>query len=620
MARGRRGFPRRKKSGRPEVGGSRLRLRTASVVMVTLLALTTVKLVHVQAFEASALSEQAEQQRVSKQDVPAERGTISDRHGAVLAFSGESQQLYANPQQLTETLREERAKDPSSPTPKQYKDEIARFVAKVTGGRIPAKEVRTALFSDDQFTYFGTPIDSGQARKITEEYPQIGSEYRASREYPAGSVAGDIIGGANWRMDERKIRGLIGLEMSLDDELAGKNGVQIADTARGTSDVVIPGTQELEPAVPGSDFRLTIDADLQFMVQRKLADYARRVQAESGSAVVLDAKTGQVRALANDRTFDPSSNDWGGDGLGNPAVSSPFEPGSVNKVITAAAAIENGIVRPNQVLQVPGKIKVADRTIGDAWQHGTIPLTFTGVLGKSSNVGTLQVAQELGPERFNEIAEKFGLGQSTGIELPGESAGTYPDREDWSGTTFANLPIGQGLSMTALQMASMYQAIANDGVRVPPRIIRSEEKPDGTTVRHQPPEGVRVVSPRTASTVRDMLRAVVQSPNEVQEGTGSDAALPGYQVAGKTGTAQQVDPECGCYSQSKHWITFAGMLPADNPRYVIGIMLDNPRAGGHASTTAAPLFHDIGAYLVQRHHLPLSPPAPEQKLRADKPL
>ncbi|MHA6800742.1 peptidoglycan D,D-transpeptidase FtsI family protein [Bounagaea algeriensis] len=619
MARGRRGFLRRNKSERPEVGGSRTRLRTVSVLMVTLLVLTAVKLVHVQAFEASALSEQAEQQRVSKQAVPAERGTISDHRGTVLAFSGESRQLYANPQQLTETLREERAKDPSAPTPKQYKNEVARFIAETTANRIPAKEVREALFSDDKFTYFGTPIDSGQARKITEEYSQIGSEYRASREYPAGNVAGDIIGGANWRMDEHKVRGLIGLEMALDDELAGKNGVQIADTARGSSDVVIPGTQELQPPVPGSDFRLTLDADLQFMAQRKLSDYARRVQAESGSAVVLDAKTGQVRALANDRTFDPSAQNWSGENFGNPAVSSPFEPGSVNKVITAAAAIENGIVRPEQVLQVPGQIEVADRTIGDAWQHGTIPLTFTGVLGKSSNVGTLQVAQKLGPERFNRIAEKFGLGQRTGIELPGETAGTYPDREDWSGSTFANLPIGQGLSMTVLQMASMYQAIANDGVRVPPRIIQSESRPDGTTVRHRPPEGTRVVSPQTASTVRDMLRAVVQdTPNH--EGTGTEAALSGYQVAGKTGTAQQVDPECGCYSQSKYWITFAGMFPAEDPRYVIGVMLDAPSAGGEEASTAAPLFHDIAGYLAQRHHLPLSPPAPDQKLRADKPL
>jgi cell division protein FtsI (penicillin-binding protein 3) len=300
--------------------------------------------------------------------------------------------------------------------------------------------------------------------------------------------------------------------------------------------------------------------------------------------------------------------------LGNPAVQSPFEPGSVNKVVTMAAALEYGVAHPDDVLSVPGSIRVADRTIGDAWDHGTEQYTLTGVLAKSSNVGTIMTAQKVGEERFADMLARFGLGSRTGVGLPGESAGQVPPRESWSGSTFGNLPIGQGLSVTTLQMAGMYQAVANDGVRIPPRIIASTTAPDGVRVTPAPPDPVRVVSPETAQRLRTMLTAVTQDGrSSSQRGTGYQAAVPGYQVAGKTGTAQQVDPACGCYSRSKHWITFAGMLPAQNPRYVVAIMLDAPAAG----TSAAPLFHDIATYLAQRERLPVSPdPQPIQTLVA----
>jgi cell division protein FtsI (penicillin-binding protein 3) len=589
------------------VAGSNRRLLVGRLLLVIALVLTGFKLVQVQGFEASALSEKAQEQRLSRKPIPAERGAFVDRSGNLLAFSGEARRLYANPKDLTKEFDEAHAKDPSKPTSVQYKQEIARYIPQVLPGQITEQEVLDALFRDVKFTYFGPlEVDPGQARLITEKYPQIGAEYRASRQYPAGDVGSNIIGVANWRMEENppKVRGLFGLELSLDPVLAGTDGAKVSDTANG-SNLVIPGTErELEAAVPGSDVELTIDSDLQFMLQRELADYARKTSAENASAVVLDAKTGEVYALANDKTFDPRGSL--NDNTGNPAVTTPYEPGSVGKVITAAGAIENGIVKPDTVLQVPGSINVADRTVSDAWQHGTIPLTFTGVLGKSSNVGTLMVAQQLGEQRFYDLARNFGLGQRTGIGLPGESAGSLPPRESWSGSTFANLPIGQGLSMTVLQMAGMYQAIANDGVRVPPRIIAAEIRPDGTRVERPRPEGVRVVSPETAHTVKDMLRSVVQNAPQPQRGTGADAALPGYQISGKTGTAQQYDPECGCYSQSKHWITFAGIVPADNPRFVVALMLDKPAYGTREGSSAAPLFHNVAAFLTQRYQIPLS--------------
>jgi cell division protein FtsI (penicillin-binding protein 3) len=320
-----------------------------------------------------------------------------------------------------------------------------------------------------------------------------------------------------------------------------------------------------------------------------------------------------VLAMANAETFDPRDlTNASPEQLGNPAVQSPFEPGSVNKIVTMAAALEYGVARPDDVLTVPGSIRVADRTIRDAWDHGTERYTLTGVLAKSSNVGTIMTAQQVGEERFADMLTLFGLGSRTGVGLPGESAGQVPARESWSGSTFGNLPIGQGLSVTTLQMAGMYQAVANDGVRIQPRIIASTTGADGVRVTPPAPDPVRVVSPETAQQLRTMLTAVTQDARG-QRGTGPQAAVPGYQVAGKTGTAQQVDPACGCYSRSKHWITFAGMLPAQDPRYVIAIMLDAPAVG----TSAAPLFHDIATYLAQRERLPVTAtPPPTQTLVA----
>jgi len=600
--------------------GTNRRLGVIHLALVVALVLVGGKLVLVQAVEADELSAASQKQRITTVAVPAERGSIVDRHGNVLAFSSEARQLYVQPRELTRKADEEHAKDPSKPDGQQYKREIARFVHQVLGDQLPEQQVLDALNKDTKFTYFGPVVDPTKAKVITDRYDQIGAEHRSTREYPAGTTAANIIGAANWRSAEGKVRGLLGLESSLDRTLAGRDGEQISDTARG-SNLVIPGTErQRKPAVPGSDVQLTLDSDLQFITQQKLSDYARRAGAQGGTAVVLDSKTGQVRAMADDKTFDPAnSNTWTRQNLGDQAVTSPYEPGSVNKLITAAGAIQNGIARPDTPVDVPPKLQVADREIGDAWKHGDLRLTFTGVLAKSSNIGTLLTAQKLGPDKFDELVRKFGLGKRTGIGLPGESAGYVPDRKDWSGSTFANLPIGQGLSMTALQMTDMYQAIANNGLRIPPRIIQARINPDGTRVPEPAPKPVQVVDPKTAGTVRDMLRAVVQQDRH-QHGTGPDAALDGYQVSGKTGTAQQPDPACGCYSHSKYWITFAGMVPAQDPRYVVGIMLDAPQGGTKEAKSAAPLFHDIASYLTQRYQVPLSPrPAPVQTLQLPGP-
>lgn len=596
---------------RTAVAGSSRRVAVGRLLLVVALLAAGVKLVIVQGFEARALSKKADDQLVTRQPIPAERGAIKDTNGRVLAFSSEARRLSATPQRLNREQREARNGDPSKPTGPEKKREIAAYIDKVTHGRVSEREVLDALFSDQRFIYFGDLVEPSVAREIQQRYPQIGAEYRAVRQYPADTVASNILGAANWRADESKIRGLMGLESSMDSRLAGKDGVRVSETALGSNSLIIPGTETLKPAEPGSDVRLTLDSDLQFTLQRKLRAYIDKHKADGGSAVVLDAQTGKVRALANGRSFDPAdSSTWDSDSTGNPAVTTPYEPGSVNKVITAAGAIEHGVMKPDTVLRVPDKIKMGGATIGDAWNHPTVPMTFTGVLSKSSNVGTLMTAKKLGKERFADLMDKFGLGSRTGIALPGESQGVVPPRNQWSNTRFANLPIGQGLSMTVLQMAGMYQAIANDGVRVPPRIVDATVEQDGTVHPRKQPDKVRVVGEKTADTVKNMLRGVVQD-EPGQRGTAPGAGLTGYQIAAKTGTAQQPDPSCGCYSNSKYWITFAGIVPADNPRYVVGIMLDDPE-----TRTAGPLFHDIAADLTRRYDIPLSSrPAPELTLR-----
>ncbi|MCP2169548.1 peptidoglycan D,D-transpeptidase FtsI family protein [Goodfellowiella coeruleoviolacea] len=593
---------------RARFGNHRVRIVVSRFLLVAALVAAGIKLINVQVFQAEAYSQRAMQQKATLQKFPAERGSIVDRNGGQLAFSVETRELYASPN----TMRKEQAaatKDnPKFDTFEQRTQRIASYIHQVLGDQAPEQEMLDKLRSEVSYVSLKKNVDPNKARQIRKEFPQIGAAYRAERVYPNGELAANIIGAANWRtdVDPEGIHGLLGLEHFKDDLLAGQNGERRVDTALGNDDWVIPGSErDLVEAVPGSDLELTIDTYLQFQVQRMISDYVAKSGARNGSAVVLDARTGEVYALATDKTFNPA--DFGGaspEQRNNIAVTTPFEPGSVAKVITAAAGIEYGVVRPDTVLQVPGQFPIADRVVKDAWTHGTVDMTFTGVLGKSSNVGTLMVAQQVGADRFMDMVGKFGLGKRTEVGLPGESAGVVPPRDQWSGSTFGNLPIGQGMSMTLLQMAGMYQAIANDGVRVPPRIVRATIGPDGVRHEEPRPEGVRVVSPETATTVRDMMRAVAQrSPG--QTGSGPDAALPGYQISGKTGTGQQVDPTCNCYSETNNNITFAGILPADNPRFVVGIMLDAPHNAPYSST-AAPLFHDIASYLAQRYQIPLS--------------
>jgi cell division protein FtsI (penicillin-binding protein 3) len=593
------------------------RHRVGNAVIFLVLILAAGQLFNLQVPRAEGLrAEAASQLKVTDVD-QAVRGAIVDRNNDKLAFTIEARALTFQPVRIRKQLAEAQAKTSEAPDPEARLRDIAAEVSARLNNKPTAAAVLKKLKSNETFVYLARAVDPAIADAISKKFPEVGSERQDLRQYPGGALAANIVGGIDWDG-----HGLLGMEDSLDAILAGTDGSLTYD--RGSDGVVIPGSyRNRHDAVDGSTVMLTLDDDIQFYVQQQVQQAKDLSGAKNASAVVLDAKTGEVLAMANDGTFDPSQDIGRQENreLGNPSVSSPFEPGSVNKIITAASVIEYGLTNPDEVLQVPGSIDMGGVTVGDAWEHGTMPYTTTGVFGKSSNVGTLMLAQRLGPQRYAEMVRKFGLGQRTGVGLPGESAGLVPPIDQWSGSTFSNLPIGQGLSMTLLQMTGMYQTIANDGVRIAPRIVKTTIAPDGTRTDEPRPEGVRVVSPQTAQTVRQMLRATLQrDPMGVQQGTGSQGAVEGYQLSGKTGTAQQINPGCGCYYDDVYWITFAGIATTDDPRYVVGVMMDNPHrtADGQPGTTAAPLFHNIAAWLLQRENVPLSPdPGPRLTLQAD---
>jgi cell division protein FtsI (penicillin-binding protein 3) len=592
------------------------RHRAGNAVMFVALIVAAAQLFYLQVPRASGLRAEAAGQLKVIDVEKAVRGSIVDRNNDQLAFTIQARALTFQPRKIHKQLAEAKQKNAHAPDPQQRLHEIAKEVALRLNNKPNSATLLKKLRSDETFVYLARAVDPAVASAIISKYPEVGAERQDLRQYPGGSLAANIVGGIDWDG-----HGLLGLEDALDAELAGTDGSITYD--RGSDGVVIPGSyRNQHKAVNGSTVQLTIDDDIQFYVQQQVQQAKDLSGARNVSAVVLDAKTGEVLAMSNDNTFDPSQ-DIGRQSdkqMGNLAVSSPYEPGSVNKIVTASSVIEYGLSNPDEVLQVPGSIHMGGVNVHDAWNHGVMPYTTTGVFGKSSNVGTLMLAQRVGPERYFDMLKKFGVGHRTGAGLPGESSGLLPPIDQWSGSTFSNLPIGQGLSMTLLQMTGMYQAIANDGLRIPPRILKATIAPDGSRTEEPRPQGVRVVSPQTAQTVRNMLRAVVQrDPMGYQQGTGPQAAVDGYQISGKTGTAQQINPACGCYFDNVDWITFAGIATADDPCCVIGIMMDNPQraADGSPGSSAAPLFHNIAGWLLQRENIPLSPdPGPPLTLQA----
>ena len=616
------------------------------VAFLAVAALLIGRLFWVQVIIGDELREQANDQRSRTYVDRARRGEIVDRDGNTMAYTMQARSLTVSPVQLRSELKEQQElemrmdglsdADIAAQVDARVEDVLRTMANEIPGmigdgevkgdapastatgepttqvGQVSAKEILDKLHADSSYEVLVRNVDPDVAATVADAFHGIAADHQDIRQYPNGAVGENIIGKVS--MDGQ---GQFGLEAARDADLTGIDGRSTEDVSAGGQS--IPGSlRDVVPAVEGSRIELTIDLDLQTYVQQALEQAKSNSQAKDAQAVVLDAHTGEVLAMANTGTINPNGNIEQqlkqGKGFENPNVSHPFEPGSVAKVITAAAAIDQGLTDPYEVHQVPGSIDMAGITVRDAWEHGVMPYTTAGIFAKSSNVGTLQLVQRLGEERYWDYLNRFGIGQSTGVELPNESSGLLPVLEQWSGGTFANLPIGQGMSWTALQMAGVYQALANDGERIQPRIISSITGPDGEEIPQPAPERTRVVSPEAARTTVDMFRATFQEdPAGVDNGTAQGNSVEGYQFSGKTGTAQKVNPDTGAYSQSAYWITFAGIAPADDPRFVVAVMLDEPQRGvldgGAGGQSAAPVFKQIAGWLLNRENVPLSPPA-----------
>jgi cell division protein FtsI (penicillin-binding protein 3) len=562
--------------------GARPALRLVALLGVMTLALAVVggRLVQLQVVRAADFEDLGARQRLRRVALPAERGTILDRSGVPLAVSVEARAITANPRLVS---------DP---------EETARRVGEALGIDPAAILERLASRPEVSFVYLARMVDLAAAQRVLAlGLPGIGTEQEIARVYPAGPLAGQVLGFVG--VDGV---GLAGLEVSLEKVLGGVPGEEVIEQdPRGRP--IPQGRNELRPPVRGRDVILTIDRDIQYATERTLARAVTATGARTGTAVVLDPRSGDVLAMASYPPLDPAAFARATpEEVRNRAVQDVYEPGSVNKVITAAAAIEAGVARPEEVLRIPDRLRIADKTFHDLEPHAEWRITYAEALARSSNIGTIQVAARLGRRGLDRALRAFGLGERTGIELPGESPGILPSVDRWYATSMGTIPIGQGIAVTPLQVAQVYAAIANDGMLVRPRIVQAIAGPDGRPVPRPPSPARQVLSAATAAQVRAMLVGVVE------DGTGRNARIPGYLVAGKTGTARKPLEDARGYSTDVV-TTFAGIVPADRPQFVAVVVLDAPET--HLSAlTAAPAFAEIARFALGRLRIPPTVPEP----------
>ncbi|MEX5721729.1 peptidoglycan D,D-transpeptidase FtsI family protein, partial [Geodermatophilus maliterrae] len=545
------------------------RLWWGLVLVVVPLLVVTGKLVLLQGVDGGAYANAAEQDRLSTYPIAALRGAVVDRDGNPFAYTVEASRVVADPTVVDDPER------------------TALALSALLD--LPVDELTERLTAEGRYVVLARQVPPETTDAIDElGLAGVSFEDDPVRLYPAGSVGGQIVGWVG-----RDGEGLGGVELRFDDALAGTDGQRRVEVGSGGNPIP-SGIDESTPATDGSTVELTVDRDVQFTVEQRLAQACADGATTRASAVVLDVHTGEVVAMGSCPGYDPArAGSTDPALLGNPVVSDVFEPGSVMKAVTLAAAVEEGEATPDTVLTVDGHIQAGDVVVTDAHDHDPVDWTVTGILAKSSNVGTIMLARQVGDATLERYLRAFGVGEETGIELPGESAGILEASADWTESRAANVPIGQGVSVTTLQMASVFQAIANDGVRVPPRLVESVTAPDGTTSTPEAPEATRVIGEDTADDLAYMLEAVV-GPG----GTAPLGEVDGYRVAGKTGTAQRANPECGCYEGGGYVTTFVGFAPADDPQYVVAVDLERPTSSAEGGQVAAPVFADVMRYVL----------------------
>jgi cell division protein FtsI (penicillin-binding protein 3) len=547
------------------------RITLLAVAFLLLLGAALARAVWIQVVKGPEYAAMALRQHRETVVVPASRGTIVDRNGEPLAIGQLATTVYANPRQVND------ARDLTLAASKQL-------------GLDPAELYPILVDRSRGFVYVARKADPRKAKILQSlDFAGLGFYPEELRFYPQGPVAAQVLGYAG--LDNK---GLEGLERSLEGTLAGKPGSQtiVKDPFGRALDVV-----ETKVETPGRSVRLTIDREIQANAEEILQDTVRQWGARAATAIVMDPHTGEIYAMATAPRFNanrfPTTR---ADRRRNRAVTDTYEPGSTFKLVTVAAGLQERIITPRTSFRLAPTINVADRVIHEAHTRGTERLTVKQIVEQSSNIGTITIAQHLGAGRLASWIDRFGFGAKTGVDFPGESPGFALPLDRWSGSTIGTVPIGHGIAVTPVQMARAYAAIANGGRLVRPHLIdRIDGRMVGTT------RGPRVVSRAVSDQMLSMLRGVVL------EGTGTEAAIPGYTVAGKTGTAAKIDPD-GTYSTSRYVASFVGLVPATKPRLVIMVMVDEPHGDIYGGVVAAPAFREIARFNLQRLEIPQDAP------------
>jgi cell division protein FtsI/penicillin-binding protein 2 len=539
-------------------------------VFLALLGAAFLRAAYLGSFKSGSLSRAAATQQVTTTTIPARRGTIVDRKGVELAVSQPAADISATPYLI---------KDPVK---------AASRLAPLLG--VPEPELTKDLARRDTgFVYLRRQLDGTDADKVAKLHIDgITVTPSERRDYPRNWMASQVIGTVG--IDDQ---GLSGIEYSRDRRLRGRSGKRrtVRDALGQTLEV-----RDVRTERPGEKLELTLDSAIQDRTERVLEQVGAKYRPKGASAIVMDPRTNEVLAMANWPRIN--ANDPGGapkSAQMNRATGYTYEPGSTFKAFTVAGALQDGVVTPEQQFTLPPQIQVADRTIHDAEARGTETLTTGGILAQSSNVGAITIGLKLGRQRFDHWVRTFGFGRPTGIDLPGEERGLVLPVSKYSGSSMGNLPIGQGELVTPIQIATAYSAIANGGILRPPHIVR---RIGGKAVRA--PRGKRIISGKVAQQVRDMLKGVL-GPG----GTASEVSIQGYDLAGKTGTANKVDPITHEYSESHYVASFVGFAPADHPKLLVSVMVDDPQGGEiYGGQVAAPAFGDIMEFALQYERIP----------------
>jgi cell division protein FtsI (penicillin-binding protein 3) len=565
---------------------SKSRIKILILGVFIIFFLLALQLVRVQVIQASDYRSKAANEMELTRTTPAPRGEITDINGVAFARSVSAITIVVDQTQITDPAR------------------VANFVAPILG--LPVEEVQENITGTRRYSIVlknGRPALWDRLTKEIYEYnkmltnEELGNriigffpERSFIREYPSGSLISSLVGFV--RADGI---GATGLESSLNSVITGTDGRYSFANGYGAE---IPGSQnDIVAAKAGTTVRLTIDRDVQWVAAKAIAEAVKSSRAASGSVIVMDPRTGAIVAHATAPTFDPNNTkNVDLNLMRNPSVQDVYEPGSTGKVMTLAAALEEKTVAPTTVFAVPYKIKRGGSTFKDHDKHPVQQLTTSGILAVSSNTGTIKIGETLSNDKLYSYLNKFGVGVKTGSGLPGESAGLMPKVKDWSGTTAPTVAFGQGYSVTAMQATSVFATIANNGVRVSPTVIAGTQDASGHFTPAANRTTTRVVSESTARELRLMMESVV-SPT----GTAPSAAIPGYRVAGKTGTAWRYNDKTGGYSG--YTASFIGFAPADAPRYVINVTIQDPRNGYYGGLLGGPVFKKVMTFVLQSKHV-----------------